>query len=54
MPGDGNPPIRMPARPWRDIAKELATETNQRRSLELSIELNCALDEQFGKIEDGL
>jgi hypothetical protein len=53
MPEDGNFPIRIPARPWRDIAKELATETDQRRILELSIELSCALDEQFGKVEDG-
>jgi hypothetical protein len=53
MPEDGNLPIRIPARPWRDIAQELATETDQRRILELSIELNCALDAHFGKVRDG-
>lgn len=33
-------------RPWRVIARELATETNAQRILALSSELDCALEEQ--------
>ena len=34
------------SRPWQDIARELAQETNSDRVLELSQELNKALEEQ--------
>lgn len=35
-----------PSRPWRDIARELAKETNRERIAELAHELNRALSEQ--------
>lgn len=34
------------SRPWRVIAEELSQETDSQRILELSFELNRALDEQ--------
>jgi hypothetical protein len=34
------------SRPWRDIARELACETNSAKILALSEELNQALNEQ--------
>lgn len=43
---DPKSPLPIPSRPWRVIAKELTTETNPARVLELSRQLNCALDEQ--------
>jgi hypothetical protein len=33
-------------RPWRDIARELARETDRKRILELTEELNRAMEEQ--------
>jgi hypothetical protein len=33
-------------RPWRQIAKELSQETDSQRVLELSVELNAALEAQ--------
>jgi hypothetical protein len=37
-----------PLRPWKEIARELAKETNRQRVTELSSELNRAIDEQTG------
>ena len=37
----------IPSRPWREIARELARETNRDRITELSEELNRALAEQL-------
>jgi hypothetical protein len=37
-----------PVRPWKEIARELANETNRQRITELSNELNRAIDEQTG------
>jgi hypothetical protein len=37
-----------PVRPWKEIARELAEETNRQRITELSHELNRAIDEQTG------
>lgn len=39
-------PDQNPLRPWKDIARELARETNRLRVRELSEELNRALEEQ--------
>ena len=44
MPTDPVPP---PLRPWREISRELANETNRNRIIELHYELNRALDEQL-------
>jgi hypothetical protein len=44
MPTDPVPP---PLRPWREISRELANETNHNRIIELHYELNRALDEQL-------
>jgi predicted P-loop ATPase/GTPase len=46
---DGNANF-FPARPWRVIAQELARETNPRRVIELSEELNRALAEQTSNL----
>ena len=35
-----------PLRPWREIARELASERNGQRAYELALELSRALDEQ--------
>ena len=43
------PPI--PLRPWREIARELALETDRERIFELSQELTKAMDEQQKKPE---
>jgi hypothetical protein len=40
-------PTPKPARSWREVARELARETNRDRVVELSHELNRALDEQM-------
>jgi hypothetical protein len=40
-------PIPQPMQPWQDIARELARETNRERVVELSEELNRAVDEQL-------
>ena len=39
-------PVKPPSRPWREIAHELANETNRQRITELADELNNALAEQ--------
>jgi hypothetical protein len=39
-------PLPTPSRPWREIAKELASETSGTRITELTDELNRAMDEQ--------
>jgi len=40
MQSDGN------FRPWREIAKELAAEQDDKRVRELAQELNCAIEAQ--------
>jgi hypothetical protein len=35
-----------PSRPWQEIARDLAQETDRTRIAQLSEELNLALDEQ--------
>jgi len=42
---DGHAHFSFPSRPWRIIAQELARETNPRRVVELSEELNRSLEE---------
>jgi hypothetical protein len=44
MPTDPVPP---PLRPWREISRELASETDRNRIIELHYELNRTLDEQL-------
>jgi hypothetical protein len=44
-----NDPIPPSSRPWPDIARELARETNRIRVQELAEELNRALEEQEPK-----
>jgi hypothetical protein len=39
-----------PLRPWRDIARELAQQTDHSRITELSDELDCAIEEQIPEI----
>ncbi len=46
---DGNFGQLIPSRPWRVIAQELSQETDPKRVLELSQELNRALEQQNGK-----
>jgi hypothetical protein len=43
---DPVPPL--PSRPWRDIARELAKESDRNKISVLSRELNRALEEQTG------
>jgi hypothetical protein len=40
-------PVPPPLRPWREISRELANETNRNRIIELHYELSRALDEQL-------
>jgi hypothetical protein len=51
MAEDGEAPVRRP-RTWQEIATELSTEINPQRILDLSIELNRALDGHFGSVQD--
>jgi hypothetical protein len=44
-------PNAVPSRPWRDIARELATEADPKRITELAKELDRALAEQMPMIE---
>jgi hypothetical protein len=43
---EGKSALRPATRPWREIARELASEINPNRILELSRELSRAFDEQ--------
>jgi hypothetical protein len=39
-------PSQLRCRPWREIAHDLTHESNRKRIIELSYELNLALEEQ--------
>ena len=39
-----------PSRPWKDVARELAGQTDFKKIAELSAELNKALAEQKGPL----
>jgi 16S rRNA U1498 N3-methylase RsmE len=43
-----SPDESSPLRPWQDIARELAQQTNREKIAELAEELNRALEEQQG------
>jgi hypothetical protein len=50
VPADPAPP---PLRPWREISRELANETNRDRIIKLHHELNRALAEQLFRNHSG-
>jgi hypothetical protein len=50
VPADPAPP---PLRPWREISRELANETNRDRIIKLHRELNRALAEQLFRNHSG-
>jgi hypothetical protein len=50
VPADPAPP---PLRPWREISRELADETNRDRIIKLHHELNRALAEQLFRNHSG-
>lgn len=50
---DGNTPPPAPSRPWEIVAQELNRETNLKRLLELSEELNRALKAALGALPKG-